>query len=294
MRPSFALAVALIVTSGLAGAARPAPASDGDWPGLTRRIAASHPFGRLNVTPGAEPPGFAFPLNARPALPVLGSTWLLVVPGGPPQSVHVYYAPAPQTTAAVEALVAKLTAEGYAQISQSGFANAFVGEYGPFHIWCPAQLRGPAVEINVENVDGLPALDIQFYSYASSTSCNRFEREDRGADSPVPALGGIPGLTIFARMRSTETGEDSLGSLAVIRTVLPAADAVAKLAQRFTAKGWTARAAVTDGATILQHFVRVGAVRRWDALLLLEPRGGSDHLYDAVVDVTQAPLGAHP
>jgi hypothetical protein len=272
------------------GGARPALAEGNDWTGLTRRIAASHPFGGLNVTLGAEPPGFAFPLNARPALPVLGSTWLLVVPGGPPQSVHVYYAPTKQTATAAESLAAKLTAARFAQIPQSGFANAFVGEYGPVHIWCPAELRGPAIEINVENVDGVAALDIQFYSYASSTSCKGGAREGRGAGSPVPVFAGIPGMTIYARMRSTETAEDSLGSLAVIRTALPAAAAVAKLAERFTAKGWTARSPVVDGATILQHFARTEASRRWDALLLFEPRSGNDHLYDAVVDITNAPL----
>ena len=291
-RSVFALIVVLVVTWSIAhGTARPARAEASDWPGLTRRIAASHPFGALNATLGAEPPGFAFPLNARPALKVLGSTWLVVVRGGP-ERVHVYYAPTPRTTAATTALVAKLKAAGYAQIPESGFPNGFVGEYEPVHVWCPAQRRRPEIRLNVETVDGVPALDVQVYSYASSSVCGFGALEGQGAGSPIPALGSIPGLTIYARTRSTETTGDSLGSLAVIRTTLPAAEAVAKLADRFTAKGWTARSPVVDGTTILQHFARTDASRRWDALLLFEPRNGGDNVYNAVLDVRRVPLAA--
>ncbi len=289
MRPSFALIAALIVISSLAaGTARPAHAAGSDWAGLARRIAASHPFVPSNVTLGAEPPGFAFPLNARPALPVLGSTWLIVIRGGP-EAVHVYYAPTPRTTVATGALVAKLKAAGYAQIPESGFPDGFVGEYGPAQIWCSAQRKGTEIEMNVENVDGVPALDVKFYS--GSSRCGG--ALDGGGTGPsLPALGNIAGLTIYPRTRSTEAGGNSLGSLAQIRTTLPAAEAFAKLAEHFTAKGWTARSAVVDGTTILQHFARTEGSRRWDALLLFAPRSDGDNLYDALLDVRRAPLPA--
>jgi hypothetical protein len=292
MRSSFALVVALIVASSLAlGAVRPAHAAGSDWPALARRIAASHPFAPANVALGAEPPGFAFLPNARPALKVLGSTWPIVLRGGP-ESVHVYYAPSPRTTAAAAALVAKLEAAGYAQIPETGFPDGFVGEYGPVHFWCPAQRRGATILINVENVDGMPALDVQFFSYASTSLCSLRAPDVHGARSPVPALGNIPGLTIYARTRMTEAGGGALGSVAMIRTMLPAAEAVAKLAERFTANGWTARTPVVDGTTIVQHFARTEASRRWDALLLFEPHSDGDHLYDAVLDVRRVPLAA--
>jgi hypothetical protein len=289
MRPSLALVMALIVTSSLAKeTARPARAGESDWAALTRRLAASHPFGPRNVALGGEPPGFAWSSSWRPALPVLGSTWLVVVRGGP-EAVRVYYAATPRTTAAVDVLVAKLASAGYVHIPESGFTDAFVGEYGPVHIWCPAQRKGSTVEMNVENVDGVPALDIQFHR--NSPKCNEV-LDRRTAGSPVPALGAIPGLTIYPRTRSTEAGGASLGSVAVIRTTLPAADAVAKLAERFTAKGWIARSRVVDGTTILQHFARTDASRRWDALLMFVPRPGSDQEFDALLDVRRAPLAA--
>jgi len=291
MHRTVALIAALILSLCLPlSAPQPARAQD-RWSDLTRRIAASQPLWPRNVALGTVPAGFAYPLNARPKLPVLGSTWFIVFPGGEPQGVRVYYAPTPGTAGAVEALVAKLTAAGYTHVTQSGFPNAFVGEYGPVQTWCPAGHNGPSIAINTEDVDGVAALDIQFYSYSGSGSCSSGALEGRDAGSPVPALGGIPGLTVYARMRSTETREDSLGSLAVIRTALPAAAAVAKLAERFTAKGWTARAPVVDGATTLQHFSRDEPSRRWNALLLFEPRIGSAELYDAVLDVTTEPVG---
>jgi hypothetical protein len=289
MRPSLALVMALIVTSSLATeAARPARAAGSDWADLTRRLAASHSFAPRNVALGVEPPGFAWSPNWRPALPILGSTWLTVVRGGP-DLVRMYYAATPRTTAAAGALVAKLQAAGYVRIPESGFPNAFVGEYGPVHIWCPAQRKGSSVEMNVENVGGVPALDIQFVW--NSSKCNTVLDGRRDA-SPVPVLGDIAGLTIYPRTRATEAGGNSLGSVAMIRTTLPAADAVAKLAACFTAKGWTARSPVVDGTTTLQHFARTEASRRWDALLVFVPRSGGDYVYDAVLDVRRAPTAA--
>jgi len=281
-----ALLVAFVLPPALAQPAR----AEASWADLTRRIVASRPHGPFNVVAGAEPPGFVFPPNLRPALPVLGSTWYIVVRDGEPLGVHIFYAPTPQTTAAADALVAKLKAAKYTQIPESGFPNGFVGDYGPDHTWCPADLRKPSIGMHVENVGGVPALDISVNPNAGSSGCGFGARAGAATDSPVPALGGIPGLEIYPRMRMTENREDSLGSLAAIRTALPAAEAVAKLAERFTAKGWTARAPVVDGATILQHFSRVEGSRQWNALLLLEPRLGSTTVYDAALDVTRDPL----
>ncbi len=290
MTRPFGVVAALLVALALPFALVQPARAEGSWSDLTYRIVASRPNGPFNVVLGAEPPGFVFPLNARPALAVLGSTWYIVVPHGEPVGVHVFYAPGPRTTAAVDALVAKLKAANYAQIPESGFPNGFVGEYGPVHTWCPTDLKRPSIALNVENVGGVPALDIAFSAYAGSSTCSFGAREVRGADSPVPALGGIPGLQIYLQMRTTESSENSLGSFAVIRTALPAAAAVAKLAERFTAQEWTARAPVVDGATVLQHFSRVEGSSRWNALLLFEPRTGSSTLYDAALDVTRDPL----
>ena len=245
----------------------------------------------LNVVLGAEPPLFVFPLDARPALPVLGSTYFLVVPG-PPQGVHIYYAPTPKTTAAVEVLVAKLRAAHYTQIPRTGFPNAFVGDDGADRIWCPEDLKGPKITVSVEQVGGVPALGLSFDSYAGHTSCSRGALDTKPADSQVPALAGIPGLQIYAGLRATEGREGSLGSVAVIRTSLAPAAAVAKLAERFTANGWAARAPVADGSAIVQHFTRADALRRWNALLVFKPRGASGTLYDAALDVTSDLLGA--
>jgi hypothetical protein len=288
---SVSALVALIVTWMLAAGSPPPARAAGSWAELTRRIAASQPNFPLNVVLGAEPPLFTFPLNARPPLPVLGSTYFLVVPGAP-QGVRVYYAPTPKTTAAVDALVAKLRDAHYTEIAGSGFPNGFVGDDGPARIWCPADLRGPQITFSVENVDGVPALEMYFLSYAGNTSCSRGALDANSAGSQIPAFRGIPGLRIYASVRTTESAEASLGSVGIIRTSLPPADAVAKLAERFTAKGWTARAPVADGTAIVQHFTRTDALRRWNALLVFEPRGAGRTLYDAALDVTSELLGA--
>jgi hypothetical protein len=145
------------------------------------------------------------------------------------------------------------------------------------------------VEFGVHDVGGVPALDMQF-SASGIFACNPRGLTGLADDAPAPVLGGIPGIDVFPGMRGSESKEHSLGAFAVIRTALPASDALAKLAERFTARGWTARAPVTAGTTLLQHFSRVDGSVRWNALLLLEPRGGSATLYDAALDMTRDPL----
>jgi hypothetical protein len=289
VRPLSIVAPLLVALALLPALAQPASAQSG-WSQLTQRIVASRPNGPFKVLAGAEPPGFVFPLHERPALLVLGSTWFTVVPAGEPLGVRIFYAPTPRTTAVVDALIAKLKAANYAETPQTRFPNAFVGDSGPSHLWCPADVKRPALTLNVENVGGVPALDIGVQPNAGSSFCGFGSHIGPSTDAPIPALGGISGLEIFARMRMTESSENSLGSLAVIRTLLPAREAVAKLAERFTAKGWIARAPVVDGTTVLQHFSRVEGSRQWNALLLLEPRTGSTTLFDAALDVTQDPL----
>ena len=285
MRRRSTVIGALIVACALSAGSPPPARAAGNWADLTRRIAASQPNLPLNVVLGAEPPLFVFPLNARPALPVLGSTYFLVVPGAP-QGVQIYYAPTPKTTAAVDALVAKLRASHYVEIPRSGFANAFVGDDGADRVWCPADLLGPQITVSVETVGGAPALDLSFQSYANNTSCSRGALDAKFDNSQLPALARIPGLEIFPRLRGTESRENSLTSVAIVRTSLAPAEAVARLAERFTAKGWAAGAPLADGSAIVQRFSRTDALRRWNALLVFEPRAGSRTLYDAVLDVT--------
>lgn len=290
IRPAAALTALLAIGALAAGSPSPARAA-ASWADLTRRIAASHPYIARNVVLGAEPPLFVFPLGARPALPLLGSTYFLIVPGAP-QGVHLYYAPTPKTTAAVERLVAALRAARYTEMPDSGYPNGFVGDDRPERTWCPADLRDPQIRLAVDTVDGVPALDLEFASDAGDTTCGRDEVDAAAAGAQLPALAGIPGLQIYAGRRGTESREASLESTAVIRTSLSPADALAKLAERFTANGWSARPPVADGTTLVQHFSRTDRLRRWNALLVFEPRAGSRTLYDAALDVTSDLLGA--
>jgi hypothetical protein len=285
MRRRSTVIGALIVACALSAGSPRAARAAGNWADFARRIAASQPNLPRNVVLGAEPPAFVFPLDARPALPVVGSTYFLLVAGAP-QGVHIYYAPTPKTTVAVDTLVAKLRAAHYVEIPRSGFPNGFVGDDGADHVWCPASLLGPQITLSVETVGGAPALDMSFQSYASNTSCSRGALDAKFDNSQLPVLARIPGLEVFPRLRGSESRENSLTSVAIVRTSLAPAEAVAKLAERFTAKGWTARPPLADGSAIVQHFSRTDALRRWNVVLVFEPRAGSRTLYDAMLDVT--------
>lgn len=288
MTRSLGVFLALLVIMALTpGTVRPASA-EGMWADLTDRIVSALPRGPHKALSGRVPAGFVFPLGLRPDLPVIGATWFDLLPGTP-QHVHVYFAPTPRTTGAVETLVASLKAAHYVKTAAYGFANAFVEDSGLQQTWCSGDGKGHSVQFGVQDVDGVAALDMQF-SASGSGACDSRWRTGSADDVPAPVLGGIRGIDVFPGMRGTENRERSFGAFAVIRTALPAADALAKLAERFTAQRWTARAPVAAGTTLLQHFSRVDGSVRWNALLILQPRDGSATVYDAALDMTPDPL----
>jgi hypothetical protein len=280
MRPRLVLvAAAAIVALGSA----PARGADGDWAELARRIAGADPSAQLRVTAGAEPPGFVFPLPARPALTVVGSTWFASQKNAPPEIAHVYYAPTAQTPRVAETLYAQLAAAGYTRLSDPSYEPAFShGEFGPARHMCPADLRRPAVDVRIENVGGLPAMDVELHLDAESTPCRT------GAVAPIVSahaakLTDIPGVAFRSRMSTVGTISHSPYSTATVRTVLPASDAVAKIAERFVAKGWTPRPAAVTDRTITQRFELVEGAVRLDALLVFDRRAAG--VYDVLIAV---------
>lgn len=285
---SLGVFTALLVIPAVSLAAVHPASAEGTWADLTRRIVTSRWSGSYNVVAGGVPAGFAFPLDLRPALPIVGATWFDLLPDTP-QHVHVFFAPTPRTTGAVETLVSHLNAAHYVKTTRSGFANAFVDDSRADQTWCSGDGKGHSVEFGVQNLDGVPALDMQF-SASGNSACDPRWSTGLANDVPAPVLGGIPGMDVFPALRGSESSERSLGAFAVLRTALPASEAFAKLAERFTSMGWTARPPVAAGTTLLQHFSRAGGSVRWSALLLLEPRDGSATLYDAALDVTRDPL----
>jgi hypothetical protein len=278
---------ALLVLAFSAGTARPASA-EATWADLTRRIVMDGPRGPYNVVAGGVPAGFSFPANVRPALPIVGAVWFDLLPGTP-QHVHVYFAATQRTTEAVKTLIERLRAAHFTKSTQWGYVNAFITDTKRDETWCSEQQKGYTVQFGVRDVAGVPALDIQF-SASGMLACGPGAGPLGGIEIPAPVLSSIPGMEIFAGLRGTESGEHSLGSFAVIRTSLSPTDALAKLAERFTADGWTARPPVPAGATVLQHFSRVRGPFRWSALLVLEPRPSSSTLYDAALDITPDPI----
>ena len=276
--------VALVVTSALVMPVRPASA-DATWPDLVKRIVTEQPRGPYDVVAGRLPDGFAYPAGIRPQLPVLGATWFALLPQTP-QHVHVYFAPSPRTNEAVTALLAQLRAARFVENSGSGYPNGFVGDTPQGQTWCSGDGKGYTIQFSVRDAGGVPALDMQF-SASGLFACDPRGRGGFGNDLPIPVLRAIPGMEIFAGMRGSESREHSVGSFGIIRTRLAASDVLAKLAQPFTAAGWTARAPVTAGGVLLQHFSRVQGSFRFTALLLIQPRSGSTTLYDAALDVTR-------
>jgi hypothetical protein len=276
--------VALLVTSALVVPMRPASA-DATWPDLVKRIVTEQPRGPHDVVAGRLPDGFTYPAGIRPQLPVLGAIWFSLLPKTP-QHVHVYFAPSPRTNEAVTALVAQLRAAHYIQSAGSPYPNGFVGDTPQGQTWCSGDGKGYTIMFDVRDAGGVPALDIQF-SASGMFACDRTGGGPLGSDLPIPVLRAIPGMEIFAGMRGLESREHSVGSFGIIRTRLAANDVLAKLAQPFTAAGWTARVPVSAGGVLLQHFSRVQGSFRYNALLLIEPRSGSTTLYDAALDVTR-------
>jgi hypothetical protein len=282
---ALALSAFVALPCFLALGAASTSADDPRWPALARRIANADPWRTVALVAGAEPPGVPFPLPSRPSLPLVGSTWSAPGSAAFPQVVHYYYAPSPQADAVAKTLAAKLAAAGYARMSPNGYLNGFVGDDRGFERWCSRALRGRSADIHRTTVESVPALDIRVAMTSGSWRCIAGPEED----TPIPALGNISGLRIAAGMRASGGEGNTLESAATVRTALPAADAFAALAARFTARGWQARPAVVDASTTVEHFSRVGNGRRWDALLELEHRGNG--VYDASLLVTNGAVG---
>jgi hypothetical protein len=227
-----------------------------------------------------------FPVAVRPALPIVGSTWLASKKTGPPEVVRIYYAPAPQTRAASTALYAQLVAAGYRHRDNSEYVNANDAfEYGTAEHMCPADLRRPAIDLTTSTVDGRPALDVQVRLHAASTPCRPAAVGPR-LSAHAAELTDIPGVTFRDRLMTADAVPASPYSTGTVRTALPARDAVAKIAERFAAKGWTARPAAVGDDTITQRFELVEAPYRWEALLVFDRL--ADGAYEVLIAITDS------
>lgn len=282
MRALGALLAAAAIVSTAPG---PARAEGGGWAELTRRIAGADPFAQMRVTAGAEPPGFVFPVSVRPALPIVGSTWLPSKKNAPPQVVRIYYAPASQTRAVSTALYAQLVAAGYRRRDSSEYVATDAFDYGTAEHMCPADLRRPAIDLTTSTVDGRPALDVQVRLHAASTSCRPAAAGPR-LSAHEPELTGIPGVTFVNRLMTVDAVPASPYATGTARTASPARDAVALIAERFGAKGWTARPAAVGDDTITQRFELVEAPYRWEALLVFDRL--ADGAYEVLVAITDS------
>lgn len=263
-----------------------ARADDRDWAALAQRLAARDLRGDLSVTLGAEPPGFVFPLSARPALPVLGATWFASSPNAPPLYAHIFYAPTAHTGTASEALFAELRAAGYTRLpDRSAFPSYPRQNPEATQQMCPRDLQRPAIDVTIEQFDGLPALDLTITARAESTLC-RDAVVGPQISAHLPVLTGIPGVTVHPRIgEATPVSPAAPFSTATVETALAPVEAVAKFAEKFTANGWSARTPVVAGKTITQRFAFTGAVRRSEALLVLDRRGvGAYNLMIALTD----------
>jgi hypothetical protein len=187
-------------------------------------------------------------------------------------------------------LDAQLSAAGYARSPDDEYANPFDGgDYGPTRHMCPSDLRRAAIDVKVETVDGLPAMDLQFQLHATSTPCRSAAVTPR-LSSHEANLTDIPGVAFRARLAPVASVPQSRSpySTATVRTALPAREAVEKIAERFTAKGWTAQPATVAEQMITQRFELVQAPYRWDALLVFDRR--ADGVYDVLIAVTDSVL----
>lgn len=265
-----------------------ARAEDDTWAALARRIVMTDRYGSFSVTLGAEPPGFVFPLPARPALPLLGSTWLAEVKNGAPLAAHVYYAPTSHTGSASESLFPQLAAAGYTKLANPKDRFPSFTEGRRVVKMCPRDLRQPSVDVAIDRIDGLPAMDLEFRLHADSTDC-RDAVTAPAIKSHTPVLTGIPGVAFTARLMTPEVVPRSTPfSTGTARTSLSAEEAVAKIAERFAAKGWTAAPAVVAGEIITQRFTFASAARRFDTLLVFDRRAPG--VYDVLFALTDAAL----
>ncbi len=183
IRPLGAFTALFVIMTVTPGTVRPASA-EGTWADLTSRIVSASPRGPYKAVAGTVPAGFEFPLGLRPALPLVGATWFDLLPGTP-QHVHVYFAPTPRTTRAVETLVASLKAAHYVKTARHGFPNAFVEDSGLDQTWCSGDGKGHSIEFGVQDVDSVPALDMQF-SASGNCACDRRWTHGPGERRPRP------------------------------------------------------------------------------------------------------------
>jgi hypothetical protein len=289
MRLLHALCSAVIVLFAMTAAAR---AATDPWATLAQRIVATDPSAELSTTLGAEPPGFVFPLSERPALPVLGSTWFASATNAQPVIAHIYYAPTSHTGTASESLFAQLRAAGYTRLPDPEmFPSYGTSLEGRVQHMCPRDLRRPAIDVRIDRMDGLPAMDLGFRLHAESTTC-RDAVVAPDVNAHMPVLTGIPDATFRARMTSPGPAIEAYSpfSTGTVRTSLPPGAAVSKLAERFVAKGWTARPAVVADRMITQRFTCAGTARRLEALLVFDRR--SEGVYDVMIALTDSALDA--
>ena len=252
-------------------AAAPVRAQDAGWAALAQRIAGHDPSADLSIVLGAEPPGFLFPLPERPLLPVLGSTYFASRKNAPPLLAHIYYAPTSHTGTASESLFAQLRAAGYTRVSSPNEVAPLFGGAGTVQHMCPRNLQQPAIDVTIKAVDGLPALDLAVTAPAETTLCHDGLVLPEQAAS-MPDLIGISGLAFRWRIGPPWISRPSPIATATVRTDLAPRDAVAKLAERFVAKGWQSREPTVTDQTITQRFTRAMTGRTIEALLALDRR----------------------
>ncbi len=287
MRPLHALVAAAVFLS-MPASAR----AEGDaWAALAQRIAGSDPYAQLSATLGAEPPGFVFPLPVQPVLPVLGSTWFASAKNEQPVIAHIYYAATSHTGTASESLFAQLNAAGYTRLPDPDrFAPSERSTEGRVQHMCPRDLQRPAIDVKIDRINGLPAMDVEFRLHAESTSC-RDAVVEPDVIAHMPVFTAIPEVAFRSRMSPTPgVAFAAPFSTGTVRTSLAPAAAVAKFAERFVVKGWTAGPAVLTDQMITQRFTFAGTVRRLEALLVFDRRG--DGVYDVLIAFTDSALDA--
>ncbi len=285
MRVIRALFTTAALLSLVIGTAR---ADDADWAALARRIAAHDSAGDLQASAGAEPPGYIFPLPERPALPVLGSTWFAAKAGEQPPFVHLYYGPTSHTGTASEALFAQLRAGGYTNLDQPPPYPPPLRTQEPAQHMCPRDLRRPSIDVTIRQIDGLPALDLAITLHAESTLCRDAVLAPL-LKARFPELTGIPDIVVHTRTSVPGLLTTSPFISATVETSLAPRDAVAKIADRFSVKGWSARTAIVNGETITQRFAYAAAMRNLEAVIVFDRRGeGAYNLIVALNDTGPA------
>jgi len=243
---------------------------------LARRVAAAEGAAPVRTAYGALPPGFGEP-NPSPELPLLGSSWRAGT--APPEDVRLYFRAAPGADAT---LASSLRRRRYARVPASGLTDLFVGDDGAEQHWCPPGY-GPAFVITGVTAGTGRALDVRVVR-ASGDLCPSTTRTVAAVGAPFPVLGNIAGVAIDAPSRGEAPRR--ITSSAVVRSALLESGVLARLASRFTASGWRGEAAVFEGETLRQRFVRADRASRWTLDLRLDQR--SSGTYDATI-VAAAP-----